>query len=159
MKALVVYDSVYGNTEKIALAVAGALGSPDEVKALKSAEADISDLVGLDLLVVGSPTQGGRPIQPTKTFLGKISPESLQNIRVTSFDTRISESDSGFWVRLILKIFGYAAGRIESKLKAKGGNPVTGPEGFIVEGTEGPLKEGELERAAEWSSRIRERMI
>lgn len=158
MKALVVYDSVYGNTEKIALAITGALGDSDEVKTLRAAEVNVYDLEGLDLLIVGSPTQGGRPIKATKAFLDTITQETLKNVRVACFDTRFSEQDSGFWLRLIVKFFGYAAGRIEKKLVTKGGKQVIAPEGFIVEGTEGPLKEGELEKAAEWGKQIRGRM-
>jgi len=64
---------------------------------------------------------------------------------VTSFDTRVKHP--------IAKLFGYAAGRIADGLTGKGGYPVA-PEGFIVMGNEGPLKEGELERAAGWAKRI-----
>ena len=156
MKVLVVYDSVYGNTEKIAVAVGGAFTQTDDVRVLPAVDAGLPDLEPVDLLIVGSPTQAGRPVKGVKTFLEKIPPGILQNTGIASFDTRISEQDSGFWVRLVLIFFGYAAGRIEKKLTAKGGYPVTGPEGFIVEGTEGPLKEGELERAADWGNRVRE---
>ena len=158
MKALVVYDSMYGNTEKIALAIAGALGSPDEVRTLRAAEANMSDLEGIDLLVMGSPTQAGRPIKPTKVFLDKIPPEAFQNVRVACFDTRFSETDSGFWLRLIIRFFGYAAGRIANKLEGKGGLRLVTPEGFIVVDTQGPLREGELERAADWGKQLHDRM-
>ena len=66
--------------------------------------------------------------------------------RVAAFDTRISQK----WVG----IFGYAAGKIARNLKKKGGNLIALPEGFFVEGTQGPLKEGELERAAGWASAL-----
>jgi flavodoxin len=51
---------------------------------------------------------------------------------------------------MLTKVFGYAAGRIADSLKAKGGRLVAEPDGFIVEDREGPLKQGELERAADW---------
>ncbi len=54
----------------------------------------------------------------------------------------------------VARLFGYAAGRIADSLKAKGGNLAPPPEGFIVKGNEGPLKEGELERAAGWAKGI-----
>jgi len=72
----------------------------------------------------------------------------LKNIRVASFDTRLSAK----WVG----IFGYAAGKIAEKLKAKGGNPVMPPAAFFVTGKEGPLKDGETERAAAWARKINE---
>jgi flavodoxin I len=53
-------------------------------------------------------------------------------------------------------VFGYAAGRIARNLKGKGGTLVASPEGFFVTGTKGPLREGELERAAGWAKGILE---
>jgi hypothetical protein len=51
--------------------------------------------------------------------------------------------------------FGYAAKPIADRLERKGGRLVVPPEGFFVEGTEGPLAAGELKRAAEWASRLK----
>lgn len=146
MKALIVYDSVYGNTEKIAKTVAGVLTSSGEVKVLRAGEVNPSEFESVDLLVVGSPTQGGRPTKAIQEFLSKIPANALKNVSVTSFDTRIKH--------ILARPFGYAAGRIANSLKDKGGHLVALPEGFIVEGNEGPLKEGELERAAGWANGI-----
>jgi len=55
-----------------------------------------------------------------------------------------------FFVRL----FGYAAKPIAEKLKGKGGKPTIPPEGFFVKGMEGPLEEGEIERATSWAKEI-----
>jgi len=53
-----------------------------------------------------------------------------------------------------LKIFGFAADRIAKNLKDKGANLVVPAEGFFVNGKEGPLKAGELERAAAWAKTL-----
>jgi hypothetical protein len=53
-----------------------------------------------------------------------------------------------------VKLFGYAAKPIADKLKKKGGELAIPPEGFFVKGSEGPLKEGELERVADWARQI-----
>lgn len=148
MKALIVYDSFYGNTEKIAKAIASALTPSGEVKVLRAGEANTSDLASLDLLIVGSPTQGGRPTPAIKETLNKIPANALKNVSVASFDTRFS-------TRLV-GIFGYAAGKIAGSLKTKGGTLILPPEAFFVKSKEGPLKEGELERAAVWAKRILE---
>ena len=58
MKALIVYDSVYGNTEEIARAVAGALTPSGEVKVLRVGEANPSEFESVDLLVVGCLLRG-----------------------------------------------------------------------------------------------------
>jgi flavodoxin I len=146
MKALIVYDSVYGNTEKIARAIAGAPASSGEVKVLRVGEVNPSEFESVDLLGVGSPNQGGRPTPAIKEFLSKIPANALKNVGVTSFDTRFS-------TRLVA-IFDYAAGKIADSLKTKGGTLILSPEPFFVKGRKGPLKEGELERAAGWAKGI-----
>ena len=144
MKALIVYDSVYGNTEKIAKAIGGAITG--EVKVLRMGEVNSSELTTLDLFIVGSPTQGGRPTPAIQDFLNKVSESAIKGINVAAFDTRFSTRFVG--------IFGYAAGKIADSLKKKGGTLILSPEGFFVKGKEGPLKEGELERAASWAKEI-----
>jgi len=147
MKALIVYDSVYGNTEKIARAIAEAITTSGEVKVLQAGEANPSELESTDLLIVGSPTHAGRPTPPVQEFLNKV-PKLPQGINVAAFDTRSQTK--------LVRVFGYAAGRIARNLKGKGGNPIASPEGFYVTSTKGPLKEGELERAAAWAKGILE---
>ncbi len=144
MKNLIFYDSVHGNTEKIARAIAGALTG--EVEVLCVGEVGTSELSAFDLLIVGSPTHGGRPTQAVQDFLNQVPASVLKGANVASFDTRIPAG----WV----KIFGFAAKRISNRLKRRGGNLVVPPEGFYVEGTEGPLREGEEERAAGWVKSI-----
>ena len=146
MKALIVYDSVYGNTEKIARAIAEAITPSGEVKVLGVGEANPSELASTDLLIVGSPTHAGRPTPAVQALLNKVP--KLQGINVAAFDTR-SQSK-------LVKVFGNAAGRIARNLKGKGGNLIASPEGFLVTGTKGPLKEGEMERAAAWAKGILE---
>jgi flavodoxin len=140
MKVLVVYDSQYGNTKKIAEAIGDTITG--EVKVLHVDVINSSELKNLDLFIVGSPTHGGRPTPAIQDFLKKIPKVNIDGINVAAFDTRFSKR----WV----KIFGFAAKKIADILEKKGGNLVLPPEGFIVKGTEGPLEEGELERAANW---------
>jgi flavodoxin len=141
MKVLLVYDSVQGNTEKIARAMAAAL-APAEVKIVRPGEVTPPDMQSIDLLVAGSPTLGGRPTQPMQKFLAGIPAGALKDIGVAAFDTRMPAA----WV----KIFGFASGKMAKVLGSKGGRLAAPPEGFFVLGSKGPLKEGELERAAAW---------
>jgi flavodoxin len=141
VKALIVYDSTYGNTEKIAKAIGAALTG--EVKVLRAGEVNPAELNAFDLLVIGSPTYGGRPMPSVAELLNKIPESAIKGKNIAAFDTRIPTK--------LAKIFGYAADRIAKNLKEKGGNPVVPGEGFFVNGKEGPLKEGELERAASWA--------
>ena len=156
MKTLIVYDSKFGNTEKIARAIGEAMTALGKAKVVKVADANPSQLSSIDFLIVGSPTHAGRATPAIKEFLRKIPANALENVRVTSFDTRFSAKDKGVGTRIVLGIFRYAAGRIANRLEAKGGYLATEPEGFIVEESEGPLKKGELERAATWAKGIPE---
>lgn len=151
MKVLVVYDSVYGNTEKIARAISDAIGA--DASLVRAGEAHPSDLGAFDLLVVGSPTQGFRPTAPVQSFILGI-PGSLKGKKVAAFDTRIPPGGIGFIFRAVVKLGGYAAPRIARSLQKKGGNLIARPEGFYVMGMEGPLKDGETERAAAWARAV-----
>jgi flavodoxin len=155
MKALVVYDSVFGNTEKVAQAMGDALGSQAEVQAMRVGDVRPEHLSGLDALIVGSPTRAFSPTPAIKGWLRGLPARSLEGVRVAAFDTRVSleEVDSAL-LTFMVKLFGYAAEPIGKRLVRKGGKPAMPPEGFIVEGTEGPLREGELERAADWARQI-----
>ncbi|HIH44549.1 MAG TPA: flavodoxin [Candidatus Methanoperedenaceae archaeon] len=119
MKILLVHDSVYGNTEKLAKVIAGAIQPSGEVRVLRAKDA--AELGSIDLLIVGSPTQGGRPTPAIREFLNKIPANALQHTGVAAFDTRLA----GFFV----KLFGFAAGRIAASLEARGGHLVAQPEG------------------------------
>jgi len=155
MKALVLYDSVFGNTEKVAQAIGAALGPPEEVSVLRVADARPEQLSGLDVLVVGSPTRGFRPMPSVSTFIKGLPAGALQGVRTAAFDTRIATEDAGSAVpRFFVRLFGWAAPRIAKRLAQQGGSQAVAPEGFYVLGSEGPLREGELDRAAEWAREI-----
>ena len=154
MKALIIYDSVFGFTEKIALSIAGAFAPPDEVKTVRVADARVHDFGAFDIIIVGAPTQAGRPMKSVADFLQNLPDNSLAGKAAAAFDTRFSARDRNAALRLLMKSFGFAAGRIAVVLAAKGGKLILPAEGFIVDGREGPLHDGELERAAAWGKTI-----
>jgi flavodoxin len=149
MKALVIYDSYFGNTEKVAKVIAAELETvPVNVKEFKNTQ-----LEDLELLIVGSPTRAFNPSVNIKSFLNKLS--NLDGIKVGAFDTRLeAEKAPSKILRFLVKIFGYAAEPILKKLDRRGGEKVLEPIGFYVDDTEGPLREGEIEKAKEWVSSI-----
>ncbi len=159
MKAMVVYDSVLGNTEKIALAIGAGLGSQAEVEVRRVGDVRPEQLMEVDLLIVGSPTRGFRPTPATSKLLKGIARNGLKGVSVAAFDTRFSESQIAEGPAILaglVRIFGYAAEPISKRLATKGGRVVAQPVGFIVTNTEGPLQDGELERATDWARRILE---
>ncbi len=156
MKAMVAYDSMFGNTRKIAEAIGEALGPQEDVEIVQVGEVKPEQLAGLTLLIVGSPTQRFSPTGATTRFLKGIPKNGLEGVKVAAFDTRFPESQIeririlAFFVR----IFGYAAKPIADRLEGRGGELAVPPEGFYVSDTKGPLLDGELERAADWAKQI-----
>jgi flavodoxin len=150
-KVLVIYDSVFGNTEKIAQAIAAALGT----QAMPVSQAEADQLRGLDLLVVGSPTRKFSPTEGISKLLNGLPKNHLAGARVAAFDTRIDlETIDSKVFRFVVDKGGYAAKTIAKSLEKKGGQLAAPGEGFYVTGEQGPLKDGELERAADWAGRL-----
>ena len=156
MKAMVVYDSAFGNTEKVAQAIGQALGSQGDIEVVRVGNVKPEQMAGMTLLIVGSPTQKFRPLGTITGFLKGIPDGKLKGVKVAAFDTRATEGaiEKVRILAFFVKIFGYAAKPIADRLVKKGGDPAVPPEGFYVADTEGPLLEGELERAADWAKRI-----
>lgn len=163
MKAIVVYESVFGNTHAIAEAVAEGLGG---VPVLSVHEA-IERAEDLDLLVVGGPTHAhglatdrtrhvavehaheGAHVEPDATeepglrsWLGDL--HCTAGCRAAAFDTRADG---------VPLVTGSAARGIARRLQHHGLD-VLATESFVVKGTEGPLKSGELERARAWGGKL-----
>lgn len=131
-KAIVVYDSLYGNTEKVARALAQGLES-GEIKTdlIQAGEIDVNRLQDYDLVLVGSPTHAWRPSKLVKEFLGRINESALSGKKAFAFDTKLSS-----------RLAGSAAKHIEKALSKQGAEIVRVWMSAIVTGREGPLEEG-----------------
>jgi flavodoxin len=170
MKALVVYESIYGNTQQVAEAIGKALSEQFDVTVAEVGDTRYDALLGIDLLVVGGPThifgmsrgfsrdktreamKGREPVSRgigVRDWLDQLP--KVANASAAAFDTRAHN----VW-RLPM---GAAARGIASRLEAHGYQLVAEPEGFFIKDTEGPLDEGELERAAQWGHGLIERQI
>ena len=142
MNALVVYDSQYENTERIAQAIADTLDEFGEARAVRLDPAHPLEFEGVDMFIVGCPTQGWRPTPAIQSFLEEAPSEELGGLAGACFDTRF---------RLPRFMTRSAAKVMAGKLHEKGVSLLAEPESFFVKGTEGPLREGELERASTWA--------
>lgn len=160
MKINIIYDSLYGNTKNIAGEIADTLKSFD-TKLINVSETTQEDLKGVDVLIIGSPTHGGQPKPSTKEFIAKIEQDSLEGVKVATFDTRFLEKDQKFLLRLLIKTIGYASPKIAKILIEKGGNLIVPAEGFIVvgNGKENSLKRGEIEKATLWAEKIKNNIL
>jgi hypothetical protein len=155
MRSLVVYESWFGNTRRVAEKIAAALAPEGEVE-LVSADKSAPPLDEVDLLVVGGPThvhglsgqrsrdaaveQGGEPGAGIREWIDRL-PSGTGGPRAAAFDTRVNKP---------VFLVGSAARGISRRLRHHGYELVTEPQSFFVEGTPGPLEDGELERAWDW---------
>ncbi len=132
-KAMVVYYSMFGNTEKVANALATGLRSGGiDVEVVKVDAAKFEELTQVDLLCIGSPVQAWSIAKPMKEFLERLKTvEGLKGKKAFAFDTKMSPS----------RLAGGAAGKIEGKLKDLGFTITKLGESAIVKGREGPLEE------------------
>ena len=147
---LVIYDSYFGNTEQVAKVIGESLGAL--VRKVDALQAD--DLKDLKILIVGSPTRAFNPTTAIKDFL-KAQKGKLADVKGGIFDTRIpiDKTDSGF-LKLMIRLFGYADTKMAKAFKKTGASLALEPTGFGVLDSEGPLVEGELERAANWAKSL-----
>jgi len=139
MKSLIIYDSNFGNTQKVAETVASEIGA----KAMRISAVNPNSLSDYDLLIVGTPIIGWKPTVAMQEFLAKLP--NLNGVRATTFDTRVK-----------LFIHGDAMGKVADALKNVGAQIVIDPMPFYVAGPQqNPcLLDGEIEKAKEWAGAI-----
>ena len=158
MKIVILFDSYFGNTEKVATSIKERLDQSGELilSRFNNASPDILD--NTDILILGSPTRAFRPTKTSTDFLKNLPSNSLNGIQIAAFDTRIDlkDVDSKF-LRFMAGLFGYAAEPLQRIMLKKGGIIAAESEGFYVKGTQGPMTDGELERASVWAASIVEK--
>jgi flavodoxin len=149
MNTVVVYDSQYGNTERITQAIADTLRPFGQARAVRVDPVHPVSLQEVDLLIVGCPTQGFRPTPAMQFLLENVSPALLGGLAVVCFDTRFR---GRLWQRS-------AAVVMARQLRSLGVEPLVPPESFFVKAMkkEGPLLAGEVERAARWALGVHQR--
>ena len=160
MKAIVVYESLWGNTAAIARAIAEGIGP--EARALSTAEASGAAIAGADLIVAGAPVIAFR--LPSDRMRKSISddpkhaktPPNLSHPPMRSWlaalpkgKGRAAAFETRFWWSP-----GGATSAITKGLERAGYRSVAKRQRFIVKGTYGPLRDGELERAREWGAEL-----
>jgi len=144
MKGVVVYDTSYGNTKKIAETIAETLKESGVEVDLFDVK-DVKKPSGKDynFLVLGSPTRFGTMSFAIRGFLGKVKSEEWMNKPFTAFDTENPENlEKKEWS---------AAEKIAAKLRDKKMNQLLPVLKALVLGQKGPLVEGEIERTKDYT--------
>ena len=151
MNALVVYHSQFGNTEQVAEAIGGVFQGAGTTRTIRAAQLSAADLQGVDLVVMGTPTHKMNLPEAVRPLFEELPKRSLRGVPIAAFDT--SYQMSAFLARFT------AAKRIDRKLRKLGGKRLLPPETFHVEDNhEGPLYDGEIERAQSWAESILARL-
>ncbi|MCU0482991.1 MAG: flavodoxin domain-containing protein [Chloroflexi bacterium] len=170
MRALVVYESIYGNTQAVAQAIADGLAATMEVQLVEVGAAPQTLADDVDLLVVGGPTHAHGMTKPDsresaarkadgrQVSRGSGIREWLETVRLgaggtaaAAFDTRI-KGPAFLW--------GAASKGADAELRRLGLQPVVPPASFLIGGPTGPvfdrLLPGEAERARAWGAMLAE---
>ena len=145
MNSLVIYGSRYGNTRKVAEAIAAELGKHGEVQMVTAEEASTTLAEQTDLVVVGGPTEAHRMTEPIAQLFDRIGEGWLAGKAAAAFDTR---------VRWPLLLSGSAAAGIVRKLERAGAEVVAPAASFFVGGKPTLLEPGELEQAMAWAAAL-----
>ena len=131
MRSLVVYYSLFGSTQRIAEAVAETLEVEGAVCVVRADQLTPSDLDGVDLVVLGSPTHRMNVPEMVRPILGALPKGALRGASFAAFDTSYKMSS-------LLSRF-TAVPKLARKLRKLGGRSLVPPETFHVLGREGPL--------------------
>ena len=147
MNVTVIYESRYGNTARIAHAIAAGLEAAGTVRLVGVSDPSAFDVKDVDLLVVGGPTEG-HGVSPTlRQRLQDLPSDALKGAAVAAFDTRLT------WPALLS---GSAARGIAKILQTRGAQLLVPPESFLVTDMKHVhLVDGEIERAGAWATKLR----
>ena len=147
MKGIVVYDSSYGNTKKIAETIEETLKeSGMEVDLFNVKNVKKLNAKDYNFLVLGSPTRFGTMSFAIRFFLGKVKSKEWMNKSFAAFDTENPENmEKKEWS---------AAEKIAERLRDKKMNQLLPVLKAAVLGQKGPLKEGEIERTKDYAREL-----
>jgi menaquinone-dependent protoporphyrinogen IX oxidase len=145
-KAIIVYESKYGNTRKVAEQIAEGMRQVrgTEVILAEVTEADLSRIDAFDAILIGSPNHVGRAMGSIRTFIDTLGKQNLANKKVAVFDTYIAKN------------FEKALKKMEKQIKEKVPSLSLVAPGLSVrvDGMKGPVCEGELPKCREFGISI-----
>jgi hypothetical protein len=159
MKVVVVYESHWGNTAAVARAIADGYGPPAQV--LTTDEASPAAVADADLIIAGAPVMAFS--LPSDRMLATLvgdkkapSPPDMSHPSMRSWldQLPVGHGRSAQFETGLRWSPGGATGAIGHKLEQAGYKRLGRSQRFVVKGSYGPLREGELERARRWGAEI-----
>lgn len=155
MNAVVVYFSKFGHTQMVAQTIAEALRSAGKVELLAYDQVQPENLARADLVVMGTPTHRMNLPEDVRPLFNQLPRRILRGKAVAAFDTsyKMADRNSPEWLARFT-----AAPKLARKLRKLGGKRLAPPETFFVKDRQGPLYEGEIERAQGWAHLLRKRL-
>ena len=152
MTSIVVYASHFGNTRKIAEAIAAGLRSCGPAQVYAAEEAPNRLPMRTTFVVIGGPTEQHGMTEPLTRFFARLEPSTLNGVAAAAFDTRLR------WPRWLS---GSAATTIATRLREAGAELIAPEESFYIKGIAGTggrntaeLAAGEVERAQAWAAAL-----
>lgn len=145
-KALLVYESKYGNTRLVAEKIAEGMSRVPQIETelVELKDVNIEQLDEFDTILIGSPNHIGSHTKGIRKFIDKLSKSKMENKKGAVFDTYMA------------KDFEKAVNKMEKQIAAKvPGLTLVAPGLSIrVDGTKGPIADGELPKCEEFGVRI-----
>ena len=149
-KVIIVYESKYGNTKRVAETIAEGMREVEGIETVVSEvkEVDPKKVPDYDAILVGSPNHIGGPTGGTKKFIDKLGKLDLEGKLFAAFDTHVEKS------------FEQAMRKIEKRIsdKVPGAKLATPGLSIKVDGMKGPISEGELPKCREFGKKIATQM-
>lgn len=147
MKTLIVYDSFFGNTEKVANKLYETLSKSQKTKLAHVSEAQNLNIEQYELIVVGSPT---RYYNPTPSITAFVRELKTVPVNVAFFDTRLDAE--GHWLMGPMeKIFKFASDTMEVLVRNTKAKQMISSLGVYVTGTEGPIARNAMKDVENWA--------
>ena len=145
-KAIVVYESKYGNTKLVAETIIEGLRGVSGVDVVLSEvkEVDLNQLAEFDAILVGSPNHMGGATRSIRKFIDRLGKLNLEGKPAVVFDTYMG------------KDFEKATKKMEKQISEKASGLKLAAPGLSirVEGIKGPIAEGELPKCKEFGTKI-----
>jgi len=153
MSTLIIFDSLFGSTALAARTLAKILLSEAILKKIDDVNSE--DVYNNQNLVLLTPTHAGRASVKMQNFIKSLPSAVWREKSVAVLSTGIPPIGQSLWLRLVIKILGYAAAPTLAFMVKRGAKIMAPPLNLMVAGKQGPLLEGELNQLETWADNFK----